>query len=136
MSKANGRKYDPLQALRRAAVGMCIEWSDKTPMEDADHIVNGTVTHSNPLLRLAAMKLWSSAFGYRLTTDLPAKWVVRIVGEFLYPDGTKQLEERELEAHCVLTQINDVALEQIQEIRRYGGGEYQTTHFHVRCAGL
>lgn len=105
-------------------------------MEESDHIVNGAVDHRNPMLRPMAFKLWASDFGKRMTDSIAARWVVTITGVFRYPNGVDQEETRELEAHCVLNTINDVALEQIQDIMRHGGGKYITTKFLVECVGL
>jgi hypothetical protein len=105
-------------------------------MDQSDHIVDGMVDHKNPLLRPIALKLWASDFGRRLTDKIPARWLVVITGIFEYENGVTQEETRELEAHCVLTQINDTALEQIRDIQRHGGGKYITTRFSVECLGV
>lgn len=130
------KKYDPLRSLRKAAVGIRVSWSDETPMEESDHIVDGAVTHNNPMLRPMATKLWASDFGKRMTNSIAARWRVTITGIFRYANGVDQEETRELEAHCVLSRINDVALEQVQDIMRHGGGKYVTTRFEVECLGL
>lgn len=130
------RKYNPIDRLKRAAVGIRVTWQDATPMEESDHIVDGLVDHRNPMLRPIAMKLWSSEFGSRMTNKIPAHWLVTITGIFQYPNGVLQEETRELEARCVLNSINDTALDQLRDIMRHGGGKYITTKFCVECVGI
>lgn len=129
------KKYNRMQNLQRAAIGLRITWEDKTPTVPGDTISKGAVAHRNPMLRPLAMKLWQSDFGASLIDKIPARWLVTITGIFDYPNGMTQRETRELEARCRLTSINDVAIEQIEDIQRHGGGQYRTTEFCVECVG-
>ena len=124
-----------LNRLKKSAIGLRLTYDDDQPEQENDHIVNGDVTHSNPMLKPIIGQLWRQGWGEALLTRMPARWRVTITGIFRYPNDTEQHEERELTAHCVLTRINDVALEQVADIRRHGGGTLVTMRFCIECVG-
>ena len=124
-----------LNRLKKSAIGLRVTYDDDKPEEESDHIVNGDVTHSNPMLKPVIRRLWREGWGDVFLSRIPARWRVTITGIFEYPNGTEQHEERELTAHCVLTRINDVALQQVEDIRRHGGGKLVTMRFCIECVG-
>ena len=130
MAKAKRKAYDPAKRLRQSVVGMKLTWSDSTPEKESDHLVDGELTHKNPLLIQAIRKIWSSPFGRMLVDEMRAYWKVTITGCFEYPNGITHEETRELLAFEVLNSINDIALETVREISRYGSNQI-TTKFTV-----
>lgn len=124
-----------LKRLRKCCRGLVVEWDDRNPESESEHVVNGRVTHTNPVMRHAAASIWSE-IGSTLASRISMRWLVRIIVVFRYPNGQEQHEERELEARCILDRLNDFALEQIEDAMRHGAKEhYVTTKFHVECLG-
>lgn len=126
------------QMLRRARAGikgLIISWSDPDPLSDSPHIVDGKVSHRNPVFRLTAPKLFQD-FGDWITSKQSFRWLVTIRVLFDYPNGQTQLEERELEAVTTLSAINDHCLAQIQDALRHGDvAYYRNTEFTIECMG-
>ena len=131
------KKYDPQKSLRRAMVGIKITWDDETPEMYSDHIVDPVVSHRNPIYNHKARALWASVAGRKMVTQWAAHWRINITVVFSYPNRVDQEHRRELEAYCVLDNLNSVALDLITEMRRYGAeSAYKTTRFVVECLGL
>lgn len=133
MSKANGRKYDPQKKLRDDMVGIHLTWSDRTPEEKSDHLVDGQLLHRNPLKQKKAFAAWSSPFGRKLVDELRAYWKITITGIFEYENQIQE-ETRELYAFEVLNDVNDIALDTVREIARFGKNQV-TTRFEVELLG-
>ena len=128
------KAYDPNKRLRQSAIGIKLSWSDATPEEASDHLVDGEITHKNPLRKKDAAKIWASKFGQKLVDEMRAYWRIEITGVFAYPNGITHEETHELFAFEVLNSINEIALETVREIARYGSNQI-TTKFTIELLG-
>jgi len=126
-------KSNMLKRARRQVKGLIIRWEDKNPLVATSDVIPGEVTHSNPVMRMSAAKMFNDYSDW-ICHKQPFRWLITITGVFSYENGTDQNEIRELEAFCTIDKINDVALEQVEDIRRHGSEKhYKTTKFEVRC---
>ncbi len=62
--------------------------------------------------------------------------MIKVTVVFLYDNGVKQLEEREIEGAATIDGLNAFCIEQIKDAMR-GGAEdkYLTTEFLIECLG-
>lgn len=125
---------DAIKRLRRQVVGLTVEWDDNDPLTETREPIDGTFTHKNPVMNINARQTFSG-MGSWLVNE-PFKWDVSIVGVFEY-DKIESHEERQMTAFCSINDINDLAMDLIREIRRYGSDEhYKTIKFKLECVGL
>lgn len=129
MTKTNHKK------IRALLKGLTIRWHDKEPLETSSTVIPGKITHKNPVYRLLAERMWRD-YGDFITSRYPMQWVIRIKLTFDYPNGTTQLEERELEARATISALNEHCMDAIREAMRCGAEEhYRHTEFEVECVG-
>lgn len=131
--KSNRQKNNMIKRARAGVKGLIITWQDKDPLRDTHAEIKGTVTHKNPLFRLCAKKVFRDYSDW-ITHRQPFHWLIKITVIFDYDNGTRQLEERELEAYATLDRINEHSLEAIRDALRYGDEKkYTHTEFRVEC---
>lgn len=124
-----------IHRARAGIKGLIISWTDPEPLSHSPHIIDGKVSHRNPVYRLTAGKLFTE-FGDWITERQAFRWLVTIRLFFDYPNGQTQIEERELEAFTTISSLNDHCLEQIQAALRCGAKEhYRHTEFTIECLG-
>lgn len=128
----------PGKSTKRAAAlvkGLKISWTDKDPLTQQSEPIPGEVGHRNPLLRTMAREIYTRHMDW-ITCGHPFHWLVKITVIFSYPSGSDQHEARELEARAKFTDLNDCAMEQIEDAMRHGAAEhYLHTKFDVECLG-
>lgn len=117
--------------------GLILTWEDKDPRSTKGcDVTAGIVTHTNPVLRLSARKIFTQNYLW-LYTQVPLVWMVEITLVFKYPNSTEQRETREVEGCFVFRDIADFLLEQFNDALRYGNEEhYQTTLYRIRCVSI
>lgn len=131
--KKRNKKNSNIERARRGVKGLIIEWEDKNPLRDTKAPIDGTVRHRNPVFKLCAQKVFRD-YGEWITDRQPFHWLITITVVFKYPNGTEQLEERELEAFAKLADINDHSLSAIKDALRHGDRNcYRTTRFQIEC---
>lgn len=124
-----------IKRARAGIKGLIISWQDKDPLRDTSDVIPGAVTHRNPVYRLTARKVFED-FGDWITNKMPFRWLVTIKLIFDYPNGQRQIEERELEAVATISALNDHCLEQIRDALRHGDKQcYKHTEFTIECLG-
>jgi len=132
----NTRKKNRAKRVHAGIKGLIITWADKNPLRDTTEIIDGKVSHRNPVYRLCAKDVWSG-YGEFITYQQPLRWLVTITNVFSYPNGADQYVPVELEAYATISQINDTALEQIKALMRHGAPEhYHHTEFEIECIGV
>jgi len=132
---SKSKKQHSSARARKLVKGLQISWEDRDPLSESSEVIPGEVTHSNPLLRLTAEKVFRD-FGDYITQGQVFLWRVELAVIFLYANGLEQSEKYELVAKCKLSDVNDQCLELIQAGRRAGADEYYlTTRFTVECLG-
>lgn len=115
--------------------GLVITWQDSAPLDESSEVIPGKITHKNPVYRLVVQKMWRD-HGEFITSSYPMRWLIKITVVFDYPNNTRQLEERELEARSTITDLNDYCMDAIRDAMRCGDAEcYQHTEFEVECVG-
>lgn len=125
-----------LKRAKAGIKGLIISWIDVDPLRESSDIIPGKVTHRNPVFRLTAEQIFRE-FGDWIVDRQPFRWLVKIELFFDYPNGTVQIEERELEAVSTITALNDHCLEQIRDALRYGAADrYRHTEFTIECVGM
>lgn len=131
--KKRNKKNSNIERARRGVKGLIIEWEDTDPLTSTQTRIDGTVSHRNPVFKLCAQKVFRD-YGEWITDRQPFHWLITITVVFKYPNGTEQLEERELEAFAKLADINDHSLSAIKDALRHGDKNcYQTTRFKIEC---
>lgn len=124
-----------LKRARAGVKGLIISWQDTDPLRDTSEVIAGKVSHRNPIFRLTARKLFQD-FGDWITNRQAFRWLVTIKVIFDYPNGQRQIEERELEAVTTIDELNGYCLEQIRDALRHGDQMYYThTEFTIECLG-
>lgn len=126
-------KQNMIKRSRAGVKGLIISWLDKDPLRDTAETIAGTVTHRNPVFRLTARKIFQD-FGEWITDRQAFRWLVTIKIIFDYPNGTRQIEERELEAVSTIKNLNEHCLDAIRDAMRHGNKEYyKHTEFTIEC---
>lgn len=124
-----------INRARAGIKGLLISWTDPDPLRDTPMIIDGKVSHRNPVFRLTAGKMFTD-FGDWITERQAFRWLVTIQLLFDYPNGQTQIEERELEAFTTIHSLNDHCLEQIRDALRHGAPDrYRHTKFTIECIG-
>lgn len=124
-----------IKRARAGVKGLIISWVDKDPLRNSSEVIPGDVTHRNPVYRLTARKVFED-FGDWITNRMPFRWLITIKVIFDYPNGQRQIEERELEAVATISALNEHCLEQIQDAMRHGDEKcYTHTEFTIECLG-
>lgn len=125
-----------LNRAKKGIRGLIISWTDVDPLRDTSEIIPGKITHRNPVFRLTAEQIFRD-FGDWITERQAFRWLITIKLIFDYPNGSTQIEERELEAVSTINALNDHCLEQIEDALRHGAAEhYRHTEFTVECVGM
>lgn len=128
-------KQKMVNRARAGIKGLILSWKDKDPLSESAEVIPGAVGHRNPVYRLTAAHLFDQ-FGDWITTRMPFRWLVTIKLIFDYPNGTTQIEERELEAFATISALNDHCMEQVQDAMRHGNRDhYMHTEFTIECIG-
>ncbi len=116
--------------------GLIIRWNDDKPLESSTDPLAGEITHKNRVLRLLAREILTRHFDWIINRQR-FRWRVTITAVFQYENGLDQMETRELEAMAVFSELNDIAMEQIEDAMRHGAKDkYQHTQFEIECLGV
>lgn len=76
-------------------------------------------------------------FGDWITERQSFHWLVSIKLIFDYPNGTTQIEERELEAFSTISNLNEYCLGAIRDALRHGDQQfYKHTEFTIECLAV
>lgn len=128
------KQHNIEKRAKKLVTGLIVRWSDANPLQDGDYITPQTITHKKPLLKIYARRIFNE---YRefIFVKTCLRWRVLIEVIFLYPNGMEQREQRELLAHCRLSELNEHCIEAIADANKYGENN-QTTEFTVECLGL
>lgn len=131
--KSIRQKNNMIKRARAGVKGLVISWHDKDPLRDTQAHIRGTVTHKSPLFHLCAQKVFSD-FKDWIVHHQPFHWLITITVVFVYDNGTRQNEIRELEAFATLDRINEHSLDAIRDALRHGNANnYTHTEFRVEC---
>ena len=128
------KKFSHLSMLRKGAVGAQLSWTDANPLDPQDRfITNMVVSHRNPVRKIYAVQMYKTSEEWLIHRAV-LTWRVTLTGVFDY-GAVEQHEIREIEARCILNQLDDHANEQIKEILRFGDN-FKYMRFDVECVGL
>lgn len=128
-------KADAIKRLRRQVKGLIVEWDDVDPLKETNIRIDGKFSHKNPIMNINARQTFAG-MGNWLVNEQPFKWSMSITGVFEFEKITTY-EEREMIAFCTIGDANELAMDLIREIRRYGSDEhYKTIKFKLECIGL
>lgn len=127
------KKQQQTKRARRQVIGLRISWTDKDPLSKEPNILDGKVSHANPILRLAADSIWSR---YRdwITKEQVFLWRIDITVVFEYPNGTQQEEQRRIIARHKLWDIANECEPAIKDAMRHGNNPLHTK-FICECLG-
>jgi hypothetical protein len=129
-----GKKHEIKKRCDKLIKGLVIEWIDRKPLEDEEHEVFPDVTHKNPILRPQALAIFQSLKNV-LTSDTKLFWEVETACVFKYENDLEQEEITQLNAHCVLDDLNAVVLKEIENDMRYGDN-FSHVRFRIECHGI
>jgi hypothetical protein len=125
-----------LNRAKAGIKGLIISWSDVDPLRESSDIIPGKVTHRNPVYRLTAGEIFTTA-GKWILERQPFRWLVTIRVLFDYPNGQTQIEERELEAVATINALNPHCMDAIRDAMRHGNQKhYRHTEFTIECVGV
>lgn len=129
------KKNNPRKRAGNMLKGLIIRWKDETPELKENTIYDGEVDHRNKMMKAMAKHMWDS-MGNSLTFKKSFYWRVEITAVFEYDNGEMQREIRELLAPCCLDDLNELALEQIEDAKRYGNiDKFKCVEFEIECLG-
>lgn len=129
-------KQKVLKRARAGIKGLIITWKDRDPLTESSHVIPGYCTHRNPVYRLSAQKIFED-YGEFITNRQSFRWRLNIDVIFDYDNGRRQIESRELEGFATISQLNEYAMEQIQDAMRHGDmNKYVHTEFRIECIGV
>lgn len=122
--------------LIKLFTGVKVSWSDTNPLReetyDDNSITNTSVTHKQPMMNIAAAKLWRQHAAW--IVKQPLLWRVDINLVFRYPNGTEQIEQRRIVERYKFEEIGHSCDPVIEEAMRYGEG-FVRADFTVECLG-
>jgi hypothetical protein len=129
-------KNKMLKRARAGIKGLILSWVDKDPLKDQSEVIPCGVTHRNPVYKLTAAKIFED-FGDFITNKQRFRWLIKIDVIFDYDNGQRQIETRELEAFATISEMNEVALDEVRDAQRHGDiKKYVHTKFTVECVAL
>lgn len=132
---AKAPKITALTRLRRMTKGLIVQWDDNDPLNETKGFVDVTFSHRNPVMNIGAQKTFSGLGGWLLDEQL-FNWHITVTG--IYNTKPKlTFESRMVDGYCTITDVNELVVDLIKEIRRYGNDSlYLTTRFHLECVGI
>lgn len=116
--------------------GMTMAWADKNPMSEQAVIKAPVIGHRNPITRITIADLVAK-FRKLIFEQMTMRWLVKMDLYFDYPDGARYIEERELEATCILKNLNEHCLAEHKAAMKLQNEKcYSFTKFVIECVGL
>jgi len=131
----NSGTQNEITRARKMVKGLTLEWEDLNPFDERS-VVTTKVSHANHMARIWAPDLVRNKSN-PVFTKMRFTWDIKITLFFEYPNKDKYEEEVELQANCLLKDVNDVCLREIQnERKRHADDAYRFTKFNVLCTGI
>lgn len=66
-----------IKSIKRAAKGILVTWEDTSPEKDSLELDNWSISHKNPVYRLATMEFWR-AHKEAVINRLSLKWAIKL----------------------------------------------------------
>lgn len=123
------------KTVKKLMTGIRVEWECITE-KDGD-IFDAKVTHKNKMIAITggASKIFRDLYD-TINTVVTMRWLVTVNVIFDYPNGQRQTETREIEAHCFFNQLTSFVNEQLEDAKRHGDINcYAKTVYSVECLG-
>lgn len=127
------KKAQQLKRAQRLLTGLIIEWTDRDPQGDNEQIENENVTHTSPVLRLQADKVWHDYRDFIMHRQA-LLWRIDIDLVFRYPNGRDQIEQRRVIARETLHDIGHACEPYIDNAMKHGANLFEA-RFRVECLG-
>lgn len=129
------KKPKDVAKAKKLIKGLTLQWEDINPLDERN-VVNTTIGHTNPIMRLCAREIVAS-HANMIFAQMRFTWLINITLFFKYPNGDKYQEDVELEANCYLKDLNAHCLTEITATKRlHAENAYQFTAFKIQCVGV
>lgn len=130
----NSGKPKEIAKAKKIVKGFMMEWDDLNPLDERA-IVSTKLSHTSP-----AARMWVHEFaGIKnnpIFTKMRFLWNIKITLFFEYPNGDKYESEMEMDIHCLLKEVDEVCLKEIEVERRcHASDAYRFTRFNITCVG-
>lgn len=120
---------------RAKVKGLILHWVDVDPLAETTERITAKAKHRNPILNIVAHKIYRD-YGQFIMTQQAFRWFVQVHVIFDYPNGRRQREMRELNAHTTIQNLNHYCMDHIENAFLWGNMDHYThTEFTIECLG-
>jgi len=135
VGKRRSKQGQHKRRVDRQIVGLTMEWFDENPDTEGE-IYHPVLSHKNAMMRPLAKRIWQENLDY-LKHKSQFRWLVSVEGVFNDERDGKRYCPVELEAKCVLEDMNAHVLQAVQGVMERGNRKlWLGATIKIECLGV
>lgn len=132
MKSTQIKKSEIEKRIKSQMVGLIVRWNDPDPLNSTARLVDTELTHRNRIRKLSAGGIYRNF--QKFCVHVRMYYLVTMTVVFKYDNGVNADVVREIEAFCLISEIEQLSIDLIEAAMREGDkSKFSHVRFEVEC---